>query len=142
MANIDEIIAQRLNDEGICTYNEQGADLFIGPPRPPYIASGVVLIPERSAWIILTGGPEPGRVFNQDYALHYTAVQIIVRGQPNQYIDGRDFAQTIWDELEGTQFVDNYNFLVLAREERPIFINYDENARPMWSMNFNVIYSI
>lgn len=137
----DENLAQYLNDNGYGTYNQtQDNNIFIGPVRPPKVVSEVTIIPEQSIWILQLPGSEPDRVFGHAYRIHETPIQCMVRGQPNQFINTRDWAREIWEAIEGATLT-NY-MTCLAMQEGPVWVGYDENQRPMYSLNFAMRYQV
>lgn len=140
LKKVDEDIAQYLNDQGICTYNQPlFSNVFIGLPRPAKNDSaGNSFIPTKSAWIIPQPGPEPQRVFGHDHRINQIAIQIMVRGEQNHYLDGRDFAEEIWNTLEGAIPTGYFHFL--AEQSGPIPVGLDDNGNPMFSLNFMATY--
>lgn len=136
----DEDVAQYLDDEGVCTYNQPlFANVFLGLPRPPKNdSSGNALIPTKSAWVITQSGPEPQRVFGHDHRIHQIPVQIMVRGEQNHYLDARDFAEEIWNTLEGA--IPTGYFYFLAQQSGPIQIGTDQNGNPLFSINIMAMY--
>lgn len=140
LKKIDEDLAQYLDDQGICTYNEPlFSNVFIGLPRPSKNDSlGNALIPTKSAWIIVQPGPEPQRIFGHDHRIHTIPIQIMVRGEQNKYLDARDFAEDIWNTLEGAQPTGYFHYL--AQQSGPIPVGFDDNGNPMFSINIMATY--
>lgn len=140
LKKVDEDIAQYLNDQGIVNYNEPlFSNIFLGLPRPAKNdSSGNTLIPTKSAWVIVQPGPEPQRVFGHDHRIHQIPVQIMVRGEQNKYIDTRDFAEVIWNTLEGSTPTGYFHYL--AQQSGPIPVGMDQNGNPMFSLNFMTTY--
>lgn len=139
LKKVDEDVAQYLDDQGICTYNQSGANIFIGSPRPPKSdSSGNWLIPMKSAWIIIQPGPEPQRVFGHNYRVHQIPFQILIRGEPNKSLDAKDFAEDIWNTLEGAIPTGYFHFM--AQQSGPIPIGMDQNGNSMYSLNFMATY--
>lgn len=79
--------------------------------------------------------PQPGLDIN------YPALQIVVRGTPAGYVDSYAKAQRIVDELLGrdteTRGGDIWASVTMSSDI--INLGYDDNERPMWSMNFQLI---
>ncbi|MDD5229914.1 MAG: minor capsid protein [Candidatus Marinimicrobia bacterium] len=140
LKKVDEDICQYLDDQGIVTYNQPlNSNMFIGLPRPVKTDSnGNYLIPIKSAWIIIQVGPEPQRVFGHDYRVHQIAFQVLIRGEPNKSLNTRDFAEDIWNALEGAQPTGYFH--ILAQQSGPIPIGNDDNDNPMYSLNFIAEY--
>lgn len=129
----DETIAQYLADQGIGIYNQLGANIFIGPVQPPN-----QYIPAKSCWILETGGLAPEYVMGNAYTVQRSTVQVRVRGDANDYIGGRDFAQSIYDALNG--IVPTGYFSVFCQQSEPVWIGFDSDNRPEWSINLIVTY--
>jgi hypothetical protein len=140
LKKVDEDVAQFLHDAGVVEYNQPlFTNIFIGLPRPAKNdSSGNALIPTKSAWVIIQPGPEPQRVFGHDHRIHEIPVQLLVRGEQNHYLDGRDFAEEIWNTLEGTTPTGYFHFL--AQQSGPIPVGTDDNGNPMFSLNFACTY--
>lgn len=140
LKKVDEDVCQYLHDQGVCTYNEPlYTNVFIGLPRPPRNDSlGNAEVPVKSAWVIIQPGPEPQRVFGHDHRILEIPVQLLVRAEQNHYLDGRDFAEDIWNTLEGSIPTGYFHFL--AQQSGPIPVGTDDNGNPMFSLNFMVTY--
>lgn len=140
LKKIDEDIAQFLDNSGICTYNQPlFSNIFLGQPRPyKNDASGNAIIPVKSAWVIVQPGPEPQRVFGHDHRIHAVPVQLLIRGEQNKYIDTRDFAEEIWNTLEGSTPTGYFHYL--AQQSGPIPVGMDQNGNPMFSINIMATY--
>jgi len=140
--NPDNDIAQYLHDNGLGVYNQPfGNNIFLGPLQPPKTnLSGQVTIPTKSIWVIIGAGAEPDRVFGNAYRTHVAPVQIMVRGDPNKYLEGRDFAQAIWDAMEAAN-ITGYGYC-LAMQEHPVPTGNDMNGNPTWSLNFELLYQV
>lgn len=138
----DENIAQYLNDQGAGVYSPEspGGNIFIGPMRPPKTENNVIIVPDRSAWVKVNEGGQPDRVFGQAYRYHKTPVQVMVRGDPNDYENTRDWAQELWDTLEGSRPT-GYD-VVLAMQGGPVHVGFDSGERSLWSLNFLANYAV
>jgi hypothetical protein len=111
----------------------------------PYARAGdwVIVIsrvrdkPNKMIAIMDTGGraPEPGLDIN------YYSVQIVVRGEPDGYVDGFKKALAIKDVLLGRHSElrggDVWASVTMPHDIIPI--GYDDNERPEFSLNFNLI---
>lgn len=136
----DEDVCQYLNDAGVCIYNQPlDNNIFIGLPRPPKTDNnGNAIIPVKSAWVILQPGPEPQRIYGHATRILEIPFQILVRGKVNKSLDARDFAEDIWDCLEGSIPTGYFHFL--AQQSGPIPIGSDDNGCPLFSLNFMATY--
>jgi hypothetical protein len=79
--------------------------------------------------------PEPGLDIN------YPSVQILVRGQPDGYIDGMRKAINIKDVLLGrpTELRGGDLWASFTMSSDIIPLGYDEKERPEFALNFNLI---
>lgn len=93
--------------------------------------------PNKMITIMDTGGfaPEPGLDIN------YPTIQIIVRGEPDAYVDAHAKCRQIkrfllgrWSEVRNG---DIWASIVMPNDILPL--GYDGNERPEFSMNFNLI---
>jgi hypothetical protein len=136
----DEDVCEYLANQGICTYNQTlDNNVFIGLPRPPKTdTNGNALIPVKSAWVIIQPGPEPQRVFGHDHRILEIPFQIMIRGEKNKSLDARDFAEDVWNCLEGAIPTGYFHFL--AQQSGPIPIGNDDNGCPLFSLNFMATY--
>jgi hypothetical protein len=125
---VEEIIAQYLEDQDVGTYNEAGANIIIGPMKPPS-----QYVPVESIWIISTGGAAPDHVFGGMYTIQKPTVQILVRGSPNDYKGSKGLAQSVYDALNGAE--PEGVWPILPMQSEPVWVGPDESNRPIWSIN-------
>lgn len=116
-------------------------DLFRGPERPP--AKGEFCIPDRAVFIWESGGVEPERCFDKEANLHQMRcnVQIIVRGEPNDYLSGKCLADEIHDWIRRFKLSDSCDpqvSFVRQRESCPLYLGRDGSGHDVWSMNLEV----
>lgn len=111
----------------------------------PYAVAGdwVIVIsrirdkPNKMITIVDTGGPAPEPGLDVDYP----TVQVLVRGEPNGYVDAYKKAQAIKNVLLGRPSElrngDTWASVVMVHDILPI--GYDDNERPEFSMNFQLV---
>lgn len=102
--------------------------VFIGQMQPE---------PDRCICVTDSGGRAP----DPKWLLDYPSVQIIVRGGPNDYAAVADKVGHIKRVLLGmsSQLVngDRWNHINMAGE--PSLLGFDQNKRPEFVLNFNLI---
>lgn len=75
----------------------------------------------------------PPLAAHSSIGIRRSGVQVLVRGLPNAYEATRTKARSAWFALHrqafpGAQSAEGVN--------NPIFVGYDEQQRPVWSLNF------
>jgi Bacteriophage minor capsid protein len=94
-------------------------------------------LPNKMISILDAGGrePEPGLDIN------YPAIHIIVRGEPDGYVDTYNKCLDIKDVLLGrkTEIRGGDTWASVTMPQDIIPLGYDENERPEFSLNFNLI---
>jgi len=130
--NYADKIASFLDSEEIVVYNREGANFFTHPIIEPND-----FIPEKSAFIFApTGGSRPAISFDNT-EIRYPVFQIIVRGNVNQYLEGEEFSNDIYNALEKAEIS---NFIdVRCQQSGPVWIGYDEGNRPRWVINVELL---
>ncbi len=126
---IEEGISQTLVAASIGTFEATtGWGIFIGkePMRP-----------DTSITITQFGGLPP----DPKFLLDYPAIQVLVRGAKGDYKNARLKTKDIKDVLLGcdSQDVNDDRWVSVTMESEPVFIGYDENERPGFVLNFNMI---
>lgn len=121
-----EDIGQLLNDNGTATF---GTDLFVNqwPESPDFVIA-----------CYDGAGSEPNPKWQRDFP----RVQIRVRGDPNDFKPAWDKAFDIRDFLLGKSpaTVNSKTISSLRMAGGDInFLQYDENRRPMFTMNFDLV---
>jgi len=93
--------------------------------------------PNKVIAVYDTGGlaPEPGLDIN------YPTIQIVVRGEPDGYVDAHKKCRDIRDSLLGrpseVRGGDTWASVTMPHDIIPL--GYDDNERPEFSMNFQLI---
>ena len=93
--------------------------------------------PHRQISIARTGG----KPSDPKFALDYPSMQVMIRGNPGDYIVVRDKAQNVKDELLGltSQTIGDTRWVSVTAIGDINYLGYDENERPMLSVNFALI---
>ena len=93
--------------------------------------------PNRQLAISRTGG----KASDPKWALDYPSMQVMIRGNPSDYIATRDKAQNVKDELLGlnSQTIGDTRWVSVTAIGDVNWLGYDENERPMLSVNFALI---
>lgn len=117
-------IRQLLIDDGALTSDQ----IFVGKSPQQLTTAHTTLI-------------DNGGSTNPRWLRDETNLQALVRGATQDYLSGWEMAQTVKDTILGReQFVVNdvlyIRFLLL---NDILFIGYDENERPTFSLNFQVV---
>ena len=79
-----------------------------------------------------TGGPRPSRTFD-GAEVRYPRLQVRVRGDVADYLGGQAFTNRVFETLESAiigTYID-----VKCLESQPIWIGYDSQNHPEWSIN-------
>ena len=128
---IEEGISQRLvaNTVGVFESETVGVwGIYIGktPMRP-----------DTTITITQFGGLPP----DPKFLLDYPSIQVRVRGDKGKYRDTRLKTKDIKDVLLGcvSQTVNDDRWVSVTMETDPVFLGYDENERPEFVLNFNMI---
>ncbi len=92
--------------------------------------------PDKCAAVFDTGGYDA--MSNYDYKR--PTVQVRVRGDKGGYLAAHALAQSIFDLLHGSdnQTVNSTRYIGIWAEGDIMFIGYDDNRRPLLSMNFRI----
>ncbi len=93
--------------------------------------------PDTAVSVVRTGGP-PG---NPRWLLDFPTVQVMVRGAANGYQAAESKVQAVKDTLLGlpSQDIGGDRWVAVNMLGDPVFLGYDENNRPKWSLNFPLI---
>ncbi len=93
--------------------------------------------PNRQIAISRTGG----KASDPKWALDYPSMQVMIRGNPSDYVAARDKAQNVKDELLGlnSQTIGDTRWVSVTAIGDVNWLGYDENERPMLSVNFALI---
>lgn len=93
--------------------------------------------PNRQFSIVRTGG----KPSDPKWALDYPSMQVMVRGNPGDFIIARDKAQNAKDALLGltSQTIGDTRWVSVTAIGDVNYLGYDENERPMLSVNFALI---
>ena len=103
------------------------ADLFVGElPKSP----------DACVAIYDTGSMEPP---NPTYTLEHPKIMIKVRGEKNGYQTSYALAKDIKAELLGlSTTVGSTRYLCIWVLSDILWLGYDDNRRPLWSINFRM----
>lgn len=93
--------------------------------------------PNTTITIFNTAGRPP----NPKWLLDYPSLNIRVRGSKGGYVNAEDKAKEVKDVLLGfdSQDINGDRWVSVTMPGDLIFIGYDENERPMFSLNFRLI---
>lgn len=130
--NVETAVAEYLEQEiGSLVYGDaaDSPNVFVGE---------LPTTPDEVVAVVGTGGPEADTRHGYDTA----AVQVVARGTPHDRTSGYAVADSIYGALHGltsTTFPDGTRvILVRGIQSRPVNIGPDDNARPRWSLNFEL----
>lgn len=122
--------------------------------RDHLIAKGVVSNSTSTGWACLIGGLSDNTLVSANQValfdtqglpplgvhggtgLIQPAFQVLVRGEPNSYAATATKAQAVWDALH---FQAVTGLKACMGVNNPIWLQFDEKNRPMWSLNFTTI---
>lgn len=125
-------IALYLHNKGIGIYNQPNANIFTHPVIPPS-----TYVPAKAIFIFApTGGRQPARTFDRT-EVRYPVLNVRVRGDIEDYLGGESFAHSVYEALEGAS-IDEY-IDVKCQQSSPIWIGYDSNNYPEWSINVEIL---
>jgi len=104
-----------------------GTDLFIGEEP---------VSPDQCITIYDTGGPEP----QAGYVYDYPTVQVRIRGNKGAYKETWALADTIKSALHGlhNESWNGTKYHGIWCQSDIIFIGYDDNSRPVFTVNFRI----
>lgn len=93
--------------------------------------------PDRCITAYDSGGKSP----NPAWLVDYPTVQIKVRGSENDYVAAVDKTTEVKDALLGimSQTIGSDIYVSISMIGDRNFLGYDENGRPMFSLNFQLI---
>ena len=85
--------------------------------------------------------PRSGLAPNPAWLLDFPGIQILVRGDRGGYIVAQAKAQAIKDALLGlpSQTIDGDRWVSITMDGDIGFLHFDENNRPIFSLNFRLI---
>lgn len=121
-----EDIKDMLEDSGSGTGLTFATDLFIAQMPSS---------PDKCVCVYDTAGESPG--YNDYYKL---GIQIVVRGDKEAYLDAYDLANTIQVYLheKNNETWNSTRYIGVWGEGDILFMGWDDNQRPMFSINFRV----
>ena len=106
-------------------------DLFVGQePDGGGVADKVVTVYD-------TGGGEP----DPNRSLKEPTIQVRVRGDKFGYQAGYTLAETVFDVLHGVKntTVNSTRYVHIIATSDILYLGFDKNNRPMFTMNFRII---
>ncbi len=116
-----------------------GEDAFTGQEIPASTSSGAGDEKDKALFCRLAAGPILYRTMSAAGVTGRDAtVQVLVRGNRDEPAETRDFARSAWDAAEGATIA---GFIqVLCREAEPTPFPNDENGRPRWIFNVEMLH--
>ncbi len=83
-----------------------------------------------------TGGTDPDTY----HTLERPTVQILVRGRAEKFQTGYTLAETVYNQLHAikNQTVNSTRYILIFATSAILFLGYDDNNRPEWSINFRI----
>lgn len=109
----------------------EGADLFYSlEPDGEDILDKVVTVFD-------TGGLEPATYTT----LLSPNIMVRIRGNAGEYVEGEALAQVVRDTLHGVKntTVGGTRYIQIIASTDVNFLGYDDNNRPMWTVNFRIL---
>lgn len=98
--------------------------------------------PDEVVTFLDTGGrPEQNLLNTSEQGWKYPTVQVRVRGDVQDYIGARELSEDVYNTLHKTMRTSgnsNHYEQIIASGE-PIWLGYDDNNRPEWSINFEIM---
>lgn len=97
--------------------------------------------PNACVTFINTGGYPRDEILNPEVGgLRYPTVMATIRGNQGDYKGAREKAEQVHDKLHKIMnFTANGNtYQVCMVEGEPNWLGFDENNRPLWSINFKL----
>ena len=92
--------------------------------------------PDACVTVYDTGGyaPEPGYVYERP------TVQVAVRGARDGYLVAHTLAQDVRDVLNGdvNDSINSARYIAIWCESDVLFAGYDDNHRPLFTVNFRI----
>lgn len=105
-----------------------GTDIFVGMmPKAP---DACICIYDTGSW----RQPETG------FSCQYPTIMVKIRGPRGNYTTGYAKAKEVFDALHAT-YNETWNstlYVFIIAIQDPFFIGYDENNRPLFSVNFRI----
>lgn len=115
-----------------------GTNCFHSPVRP---ANEAELIPAKAVFSYVTGGTTPYDYCGEDRAERRSRVQVIVRGDRDDYAGTLSLARSIRDVVHRSDTTLTDYVQVRVMEEDPIPIGVDDQGLPMYSINAELLFS-
>jgi hypothetical protein len=97
-----------------------GGNVFYGPVRPQDSATGV---PHKAVFCVPAGGDSVVRMMRTT-DIRTAAMEIRLRGEPNNFEDAETFAREVWDATQNMT-ISGY-FSVLASSSEPLQLGQDD----------------
>ncbi len=87
------------------------------------------------------GDPEQNLLNLSENGWKYPTIQVMIRGNVNAYTDTRELAEDVYSQLhKAMRFTSNsHDYEQVIATGEPIFMGYDDNNRPEWSINFEIM---
>ena len=97
-------------------------------------------VPDLAVGVFDSGGAAP-RV---DYTEERPTVQVLVRGNRGGYLEAHAMAQTCRDALGGkaNETINGARYILVRCLTDVLSVGYDENHRPLLSVNFELIRTV
>lgn len=86
---------------------------------------------------------QAGAPMDTDTGVSYPAFQILVRAKPRDFQDGETRAYELWNTIKRNlkeQQIGGHSVVEIRPQgSAPLFIGMDENERPIYSLNYNMV---
>lgn len=109
----------------------ENTNLFKGPLRS---IDGVV--PQTAVFVNYTGGPEPLNHSSSGVQEYEHAVQVVIRGEPEQFGSTRALAEAIYAQLHDASISGYYS--VRATNSGPLYVDQDERGSYLFVVNMRL----
>lgn len=106
-----------------------GSTLFISKTPPS---------PDKCVTVTDTGGFDPGLTLNRTEVFDSPSVQVLVRGNKQNYLEAYALLESIKRYLHGkSQYtIGLTRYIIILAETDILSLGYDDNSRPLLSCNF------
>jgi hypothetical protein len=97
--------------------------------------------PSEAIAFLEQGGLAPSNVFDGSGPRQPT-LQVMVRADATDYVRSREIVQSVFDTLhcQANLIANGRFYLSVDAQQEPIWLGYDNNERPMWSINFQLMF--
>lgn len=131
----DVIVGMLANVSGMQVPPASDANLFSGPEQPPG-----PYIPHAAVFCVGYGGSYPITLLGVSQDIRGFDVQVLVRGEPDNYANAQSLAYTLWQSLQRVTAPSAGYIDVLCKQSGPIYLGQDDTEHPRFTINVQLRY--